>query len=106
MADEIAIFENPGLDDAIHVPGYFAGQLEQHLLKQRIPVSGRTVVTQAAGSAPGIVEISVPTGLLEDLETAVVQFLADRKVKSRKDASGKAGARMIYYHFDRPVTSP
>ncbi len=106
MNDEIAVFENPGLDDAIHSPGYFSGELEQHLLQQRIPVSGRSIVTQAAGTAPAIIEITVPTGLLEGVESAVVQFLTDRTVKYRKEAKGKLGARTIYYHFDRPVTSP
>ena len=105
MADEIAIFENPGLDDAIHSPGYFSGELEQHFLKERIPVSGRSIVTQAAGTAPAIIEITVPTGLLERLESAVVQFLTDQKVKPRKEASGKIGSRTVYYHFDRPAAT-
>lgn len=106
MADNIAIFENPGLDDAIHIPQYFAGDLEQHLLQQRIPVSGRSVVTEAKGTAPAIVEISVPTGLLDNIETAIVQFLAERKVTSSKDAHGKAGGRTIYYRYDRPAANP
>ena len=105
MADNIAIFENPGLDDAIHSPGYFSGEFEQHLLQQRLPVSGRSIVTQASGTAPAIIEISVPTGLLENVESAVVQFLTDRQVKYRREASGKLGSRTIYYRFDRPAAT-